>query len=107
MAIYLILLLANKLWPRLEGQAVVFSDCLGALGRMANLPPHQIPTQCKHSDVLKNILVNYTDLSFSVKYAHVPAHQDNHNEYIKLLRPAQLNCLCDGMAKEVVWGLAG
>ena len=99
MAIHLILLAGNKLWPELEVRAVVFSDCLGALGRVADLPPHRIPTQCKHSDVLKNILVNCTDLSFSVKYAHVPAHQDDHDEYSKLLRPAQLNCLCDGMAK--------
>ena len=57
--------------------------------------------------MLKNILVNCTDLSFSVKYAHVPAHQDDYDEYSKLLRPAQLNCFCDGMAKEVVWGWAG
>ena len=85
MAIHLILLAGNKLWPELEGRAVVFSDCLGALGRVANLPPHRIPTQCKHSDVLKNILVNCIDLMFSVKYAHVPAHQDDHDEYSKLL----------------------
>ena len=45
MAIHLILLAANKLWPRLEGRAVVFSNCLGALGQVANLPPHRMPTQ--------------------------------------------------------------
>ena len=43
MAIHLILLAGNKLWPELEGRAVVFSDCLGALGRVANLPPPQHP----------------------------------------------------------------
>ena len=57
--------------------------------------------------MLKNILVNCTDLSFSLKYAHRLAHQDDHDEYSKLLRPAQLNCLCDGMAKGVVWGWVG
>ena len=44
MGIHLILLPANKLRPRLEGRAVVFSDCLGALGRVANLPPYRILT---------------------------------------------------------------
>ena len=37
---------------------------------------------------------------------HVKAHQDDHAGYDVLERPAQLNCLCDGMAKSVVWGLA-
>ena len=31
MAIHLILLAANKVWPTLQGQAKVYSDCLGAL----------------------------------------------------------------------------
>ena len=57
MAIYLILLEANKVWPSLRGCAVIYSDCLGALGRVANLPPHHIPTKCRHSDILKNILL--------------------------------------------------
>ena len=37
MAIHLILLAANKVWKRLRGRAVIYSDCLGALGRVANL----------------------------------------------------------------------
>ena len=43
MAIHLILKAADQLWPRLSGRAVVFSDCLGALKKVANLPPHKIP----------------------------------------------------------------
>ena len=50
--IYLILLAANKVWPSLRGRAVIYSDCLGALGRVANLLPHRIPTKCRHSDIL-------------------------------------------------------
>ena len=107
MAIHLILLAANEVWPDLRGSATVYSDCLGALGRIANLPPHRIPSQCRHSDILKNVLVNCSSLTFGLKYKHVKAHQDDHKEYDVLGRPAQLNCLCDGMAKSVVWGLVG
>ena len=64
-------------------------------------------SQCRHSDVLKNVLVNCKSLTFVLKYKHVKAHQDDHNEYDILKRPSQLNCLCDGMAKSVIWGLAG
>ena len=77
MAIHLILLAANKVWVELGGHVVIHSDCLGALARVANLPPHRIPTQCRHSDILKNVLVNCTSLSFTLKYAHVKAHQDD------------------------------
>ena len=58
MEIHLILLAANKVWPSQRGLAVIYSDCLGALGRVANLPPHRIPTKCRHSDILKNTLVS-------------------------------------------------
>ena len=69
MAIHLILPAANKVWLSLRGRAVIYSDCLGALGRVANLPPHCIPTKCQHSDILKNILVNCTILSFTLAIA--------------------------------------
>ena len=74
---------------------------------MANLPPHRIPSQCRHSDILKNVFVNCTSLTFGLKYMHVKAHQDDHDGCDVLERPSQLNCLCNGMAKGVVWGLAG
>jgi hypothetical protein len=44
MAIYLILIAADRVWGTLGGQVAVYSDCLGALGRVANLPPYRIPT---------------------------------------------------------------
>ena len=91
MAIHLILLAANKVWPSLRGRAVIYSDCLGALERVENLPPHRIPTKCRHSDIMKNILVNWTSLSFTLAYSHVKSHQDDREEFINLPRPAQLN----------------
>jgi hypothetical protein len=107
MAIHLILLAADKVWGNLGGHAAIYSDCLGALARVANLPPHRIPTQCRHSDILKNILVNCTSLSFTLKYAHVKAHQDDQEEYENLTRPSQLNVHCDGIAKNEIWGFSG
>ena len=77
MAIHLILLAANKVWPSLRGCVVIYSDFLEELGRVENLPPHRIPTKCRHSDILKNILVNCTSLSFTLAYSHVKAHQDD------------------------------
>ena len=107
MAIHLILLEAKKVWPSLIGCAVIYSDCLGAQGRVANLPPHCIPTNCRHLDILKNILVNFTSLSFTPAYSHVKAHQDDHEEFSTLPRPAQLNVHCNGMVKNVIWGFSG
>ena len=106
-AIHLIIMAANKVWPSLRGRAVIYSDCLGALGRVANLPPHRIPTKFWHSDKLKNILVNCTSLSFTLTYSHVKYHQDDHEEFSTLPRPAQLNVHCNGMAKNVIWGFSG
>jgi hypothetical protein len=68
-----------------------------------NLPPHQIPTRCKHSDILKTIMVNCSNLTFSRIFAHVRAHQDNNTSYENLCRPAQLNCHMDYLAKKAIW----
>ena len=52
-------------------------------------------------------MVNCASLMFGVRYEHVDAHQDEGKDYALLERQAQLNCVCDGMAKDVVWGLVG
>jgi hypothetical protein len=44
---------------------------------------------------------------FSVRYSHVPAHQDAHEAYDTLHRLAQLNHLSSGTSKEVVRGWVG
>ena len=81
MAIHLILKAADQLWPGLCRRAVIFSDCLGALSKVANLPPYKIPARCQHSDILKNTMVHCTRLSFALAYSHVKAHQDNNEEF--------------------------
>jgi hypothetical protein len=78
MAVHLLLLAVETVTPGLSGSAAIYSDCIGALGRVAKLPPYRIPSQCRHLDILKTIMVNCASLSFHREYHHVVAHQDNH-----------------------------
>ena len=103
MAIHLILRGVHEVSPGLTGSVHIVSDCLGALCKVKNLPPYRIPTQCSHSDILKNIMVNCSTLSFKRIFSHVKAHQDNIIEYGSLTRFAQLNCQMDYHAKKAIW----
>ena len=106
MAIHLILDGINRLHPTLLGTARLFSDCLGAIDRVEHIPTPRIPAKCKHSDVLKNIMIHKQKWSFTVTFNHVKAHQDDLTPFHMLDRPAQLNCLMDAKAKETLraWG---
>jgi hypothetical protein len=77
----------------------IYSDCLGAIHKFKNLPPTRILSKCRHSDILKNILVNCSRLPFTRFFSHVSAHQDDLVRFEDLLRPAQLNCAVDYGAK--------
>jgi hypothetical protein len=99
MAIHLLLLSVNKIHPQLKGMVEIVSDCLGALNRVAYLPPYRIPARCRHSVILKMILLNCRDLSFNTHYSHVKAHQDEQKSFQNLSRKAQLNCICNNAAK--------
>ena len=99
MEIHLILLSVNKINPTLKGRVEIVSDCLGALNRVSYLPPYRIPSRCRHSDILKNIIVHCRDLSFATYYTHIKAHQDDHTSFQNLDKKAQLNCICDHAAK--------
>jgi hypothetical protein len=74
MAIHLTLLAINKCNPGLPGSAQIFSDCLGALNKVENLPSYRIPTRCSHSDILNSIMVHSSDLSLYCLYSHMKAH---------------------------------
>ena len=102
MAIHLILAAANKLAPDLAGKADIYSDCLGAVGRVKGLPTKRIPSRCRHSDILKNIMLAKGKLSFECSFHHVRAHQDDHRNFNDLPRPAQLNCIADSLAKQAI-----
>jgi hypothetical protein len=99
MAVHLILLGINELDPTLAGKVTVYLDCKGALDKVEGLPPGHLPAKCKHSDILKNILVNCANLSFAVMFEHIEAHQDDRMNFHHLSRPAQLNCAVDAGAK--------
>jgi hypothetical protein len=100
MAVHLILVSVNPVHKSLHGSVQVVSDCLGALQQVTYLPPYRIPSRCKHSNILKNLLVNCRDLMFSVHYSNVKAHQDDKTAFNKLSRKYQLNCICDHLAKQ-------
>ncbi len=95
LAIHLILLSINKIYPTLTGSVHIFSDCLGALNKAKNLPLHRIPSKCRHSNVLKMIMIHCSSMSFDCLFSHVSAHQDDREEFESLPREAQLNCTCD------------
>jgi hypothetical protein len=105
MAIHLILLAINEVNPGLMGLVHIYSDCLGALRKVQNLPPSRVPSRSAHSDVLKNILVNCNNLTFECYYSHVLAHQDENVDYGDLSRPAQLNVNMDYNAKQAFWSI--
>jgi hypothetical protein len=99
MAVHLILLVINELDPTLAGKVTVYSDCKGALDKVEGLPLGRLPAKCKHLDILKNILVNCTNLSFAVVFKHIEAHQDDRMDFHRLLQPAQLNYAVGAGAK--------
>jgi hypothetical protein len=75
MAIHLILLAVNKLDKRVPGLVKIYSDCLGALGRVTSLPANRLLSGCKHSDILKNIMVataaTYPSAASICMYQHI------------------------------------
>jgi hypothetical protein len=99
MAVHLLLLAVNTVLPGLSGRVKIYSNCLGALGCVAELPPYRVPTQCRHSDILKIILVNCGGLSFHWEYGHVEAHQEDRTQWEDLSQVAQLNAACNAGAK--------
>jgi hypothetical protein len=102
MAVHLLLLAVNTVSPGLTGLVRVYSDCLGALSQVAELPPYRVPACCRHSDIFKMILVNCGGLTFCRKYCHVEAHQGDKVRWEELLRKAQLNAACNAGAKAVI-----
>ena len=102
MAIHLIFLAVNKVNPTIQGRAQIYYDCLGALVTVATLPTNRIPCQCKHSDILKNIMVNCQNLTFACSYSHVKAHQDDNMAYQYVYHPHQINVIMDDHTKKLI-----
>ncbi len=105
MAIHLILLSMNKITPDLTELVHIFSDCLGAPDKMRNLPPHHIPSKCRHSDVLKNMMLHCSLLSFTQLFSHVSVHQDDRTKFKNLLCKVQLNCAVNFGTKRALLSL--
>eukprot|EP00804_Cyclotella_cryptica_P003924 CCRYP_016117-RA/>CCRYP_016117-RA protein AED:0.75 eAED:0.75 QI:0/-1/0/1/-1/1/1/0/1178 len=102
MAIHLILHSLSTIQPHLTGQVDIYSDCMGALHTLANLPPSRVPPKWKHADILKIISVHAQQIPFRRRFYHVKAHQDDALDWTTLTRPSQLNCACDVAAKREI-----
>jgi hypothetical protein len=102
MAVHLLLLSVNTVSPGITGLVQVYSDCLGALLLVAELSPCQIPSRCRHSHILKTILMNCGGLTFTRKYCHVEAHQDDKVKWEELSHAAQLNAACNAGTKAMI-----
>ena len=63
-AIHFILMAVNKANTNLQGRDQIYSDCMGAFGTVVTIPLNRIPCRCKHSLILKNIMVNSCELTF-------------------------------------------
>jgi hypothetical protein len=72
------------------------------LDKVKNLPPHRIPSKCRHSDVLKNIMIHCSAMTFDRLFLHVSSHQDDREDYDNLSRQAQLNCAANFGIKRVL-----
>ena len=102
LTIYLILLSIYKVNPNLLGSVYIYSDCLGALDKVKNLPPHRIPSKCRHLDVLKNIKIHCSAMTYDHLFSHVHACQDDREDFENLSRQSQLNCTADFGMKRVL-----
>lgn len=102
LAIHLILLAVNK-------KVRIASDCLGALGQqVVDLSADRLPSRVKHSNILKVLMMLHCQaFTFDCIYDYVEAHQDNHDVYYYLPRPAQLNFCMDLDIKSELWELVG
>mmetsp|Transcript_42563 Transcript_42563/g.89338 ORF Transcript_42563/g.89338 Transcript_42563/m.89338 type:complete len:212 (+) Transcript_42563:1288-1923(+) len=103
MAVHLLLLSIDKVEDLSGGSAHIYSDCLGALSRVSELPPQRIPSRCRHSDILKTILVSCGSLELKHYYSHVKSHQDDHKKWQELSRESKLNVYCDAGAKGEIY----
>ena len=100
MAIHLILWGVNGMAPALGGLVTIIYNCLVEIGRVENLPPYRITSRYEQSDIIKNILVSCSDMTFQRVFEYVDAYQDDRGAYEQLKRPEQLNFLMDRKAKQ-------
>jgi hypothetical protein len=103
MTVHLLLRSISLSSPGLTGSVKIYSDCIGALRTMQNLPATRIPPTWHHSDILKVITTNCHTYPFHRSFPHVRAHQDDVANWEDLDRTSQLNCACDAAAKRRIY----
>jgi hypothetical protein len=105
MAVHLILLNVDRIYLMLTGSVHIYLDCLGVLDKIQNLPPHCIPSKCRHSNVQKNVMLHCGSLSFKCLFSHVSTHQDNPTQWENLTRMEKVDCTTDFGSKRVLLNL--
>jgi hypothetical protein len=95
LAIHMMLLSVNMVNPNLLGSVHIYSDCIGALDEVKNLPPHRIPSEMSPLGSPQEYHIHCLAITFNCLFLHVPAHQDDREDFDNLSRQAQLNCATD------------
>jgi len=84
MVIHLLLHSISITHPDLTGNADIYSDCMGALQTISNLPAAKVPPKWNHTDILKIISLHGHKIPFHSRYHHVKARQDDNSDWVKL-----------------------
>jgi hypothetical protein len=84
MAIHLLLHSISITHPDLTGNTDIYSDCMGALQTISNLPAAKVPPKWNHTDILKIISLHGHKIPFHSRYHHVKARQDDNSDWVKL-----------------------
>jgi hypothetical protein len=98
-AILAFLLAVCKAGKVSSGTITLACDNINALN-MSRPDEILVPTRIKHSDVIRAIRRVRSELPVTIKFEHVYGHQDDFCAFDDLALPAQVNTLCDSLAKD-------
>ncbi len=91
LAINLALQSVNKINPTLTGIITIYSNCMGAIRTIQDIPISCLPAKTKHTNILKTPLTYEGPLTITTWYQHLVKHQDNTTSLEQLSWPALLN----------------
>jgi hypothetical protein len=100
-AIHILVAAIEQFYSLTPGTARICCDNRGALFK-SKVYRRRIPTGASQADI-KRVLRNVkTTLHTTFQYEWVASHQDRYKFWHQLSLTAQLNCLCDTLAKQAV-----
>ena len=66
---------------------------------LSSITGSRLPLKTSHADIVHLIRATVIKLPTTTKFQHIYGHQDKWLPYTSLPRPAQLNVICDKLAK--------